>query len=319
MKPWFPYFDLGFVYQTLYLGFDPMTLSVFDTLQPIIEDDFFQAIELTKIEDPVHNNKIKKLIEKAGKSVVFSGVTPIFREGLNLSDLSEEKRKNAVQRLFPLFDEAHEFNARVFLIASGPDPGKAQRENAKEQLKHSIMDLWEYGEKLNYNKDTTLSMEIFDRDVEIRFLFGPTAEASQFVRALRAFGINFSLTIDQGHLYLLKEEPSHSLHEAKGLAFHFHLGNCVVKDTKNPAFGAKHPVFGFPGGEVGYREISSFLSLLKGNQYFDQGSHSGRPILSFEVRPVIGEGPIQIFHDSKEEFLIGWNDFKNSLQKEEGR
>ena len=314
MKPWTPYFDLGFVYQTLYMGFDPKRISLLNTLQPILEDDFFQAVELTRIKDPIDKNRVKKLIEKTGKAIVFSGVTPIFREGLNLSDLSEDKRKDAVQRMFPLLDEAYELNARVFLMASGSDPGPEKREKAKEQLKQSIMDFQEYGEKRNEHTSTMISMEVFDREVEIKYLFGPTREASQFARMVRSLGIEFGLTLDQGHLYLLNEPPSYSLHEAKGVAFHFHLGNCVVKDPKNPAFGAKHPAFGFSGGEVGFHEISLFLSILKENGYFDYRTSLEKPIVSMEVRPIIGEDPVQIIQQSKDEFLKAWRHFTNSIQ-----
>ena len=313
VRPWCSYFDLGFVYQTLYLGLDLEELSVCDTIKPMIEDDFFQAIEMTSIKDVKEKIRVKELLEKKNRTVVFSGVTPIFREGLNLSAILEKDRKAAVQRMYPYFDEAHDFQAKVFLIASGPDPGEIHRERAKRQLKYSIMDLWEYGEKQNYNKDTTLSMEIFDRDVEIKFLFGPSSESSEFARMVNALGIDFSLTIDQGHLYLLEEDPSYSLHEAKGLAFHFHLGNCVIKDSKDPAFGAKHPVFGYPGGEVGYEQISSFLSIMRDNQYFERQAPWGKSILSFEIRPILREDPKRIIEQSKEEFLRAWNSFKNSL------
>lgn len=310
VQPWIRYFDLGFVYQTFYLGRAPKRLSVPDTIRPIVEDDFFQAVEITSIKNANEKTRVKTLLEKSDKLVIFSGVTPVFQEGLNLSDISEKNRSSAVKRMLRYFDEAHYFNARVFLIASGPDPGEGNRGKAKEQLKSSIIDLWEYGEKKDYNKDTTLSMEIFDRDADIKFLFGPTSESAEFAKEIKEIEIKFSLTVDQGHLYLMKENPLHSLREAKGLAYHFHLGNCVVRDSKSPAFGAKHPAFGFPGGEVSFREISSFLSILKGNQYFDGNGPWGKPILSFEVKPMPGEEHKVVFDQSKREFLKAWKLFE---------
>ena len=152
-------------------------------------------------------------------------------------------------------------------------------------------------------------MEIFDREIEIKFLYGPTAEASQFARSLRGDGIQLYLSLDQGHLYLLQESPAHSIHEAKGFSLHFHLGNCIAKDPANPSFGAKHPAFGLPGGEVGYREIAAFMFFLKTNHYFEQL----KPILSFEVRPIMGENPAQLIRQSKEEFLKAWDLFQDSM------
>ena len=57
-------------------------------------------------------------------------------------------------------------------------------------------------------------------------------------------------------------------------------------------------------------EISSFLSIMRENHYFEKEGPWGRSILSFEVRPVLGENPKEILEQSKEEFLKAWAFFE---------
>ena len=95
---------------------------------------------------------------------------------------------------------------------------------------------------------------------------------------------NFGLLADLSHFPLLDEKAEEAIPLIKDYLTSAHLGNCVCRDRKHPAYGDIQPRFGIPGGEIDTKEVVDFFHVLMDNGFFDQGE---RPIVSAEVRPVL--------------------------------
>jgi sugar phosphate isomerase/epimerase len=113
-------------------------------------------------------------------------------------------------------------------------------------------------------------------------LIGPTQEAVEIAQELRRHNRNFGLLVDLSHLPLLDEKPRRAVNIAGELLAHVHIGNCVRRDPRHPAYGDRHPVFGIPGGENDVPEIKEFLAGLMDIAFLEK---RGKRILSFEVKP----------------------------------
>jgi hypothetical protein len=84
----------------------------------------------------------------------------------------------------------------------------------------------------------------------------------------------------------LGERPEDAIPLVKSFPLHFHLGNCVMRDRRHPAYGDLQPRFGIPGGEVDVPEVRDYFRLL-----LDHGllSPQDPPVVSVEVRPLLAE------------------------------
>ena len=127
--------------------------------------------------------------------------------------------------------------------------GPSSREAAKEQLVESLNELCAYARKLA-KEPIIITLENYDRDIDKRFLLGPTSEAVEVARRVLKEHPNFGLTIDQSHLYQLGEDPACVLPEAMDVIVHIHLANCSL-DRELPWFGDQHPRFRIAGSKLG--------------------------------------------------------------------
>jgi len=303
---WESYIHVGMVHPVIF----PETLKgegpIVETVRKIIEDDFFGAIEISWVKDISEREKLSNLLKSSHMDVVFLAGIPILAEKINLSSIDEVERLEAVEKVKKWVDEAYFSGAKLLLVGGGPDPGKEKRNEAKHSLVHSLKELCEYAKEKATNYTLVVTMENYDRDIDKRFLIGPTLEAVEIAQKVREEFDNFGLTIDQSHLSQLRESPSVVLEKAKEYIVHVHLANCIIQDPTHPAYGDQHPRFGIEGGEVDSKEISEFLKSLQKVGYFTSKVPTNLPVISLEIKPLPGEDSNVLIAASKRVFKEAW-------------
>jgi sugar phosphate isomerase/epimerase len=270
-----------------------------ETVRHICLDTFFQAIEITHIDDPAARKRVKKLIEAAGLSVGFGAHPAILGKKYNLNDLDEDERARAVGVMKAMIEEAVLMGAESFVVLSGKDPGPEKRVLATEALIKSFDELCRYSAKIN---GPIIVAETFDCEVDKCCLLGPTPLAQTVARKVREKHPNFGLLVDLSHIPLLKESPQEALVPVKEYLVGAHIGNAVI-DPACPGYGDYHPIFGMPGSANSLDEVADFLKTL-----VEIGFLNGRtrPIVSFEIKPMEGQDPLVIIANAKRVMKEAW-------------
>jgi len=279
---------------------------ILETLSQIAADNFFSAVEVTWMKDRKVRAEAAQLLATAGMEVIFAAPPALMQQGLSLCDLDRAGRQRAVDACQRLVDEAYELGAAIMMVHSGPDPGESARGEATEALIDSLRRLCEDAQQKAGERMLAISLENFDRDLDRRFLIGPTEEAARLAERVWREYSNFGLTLDLSHLPLLREKVDEAVLAAVDHLIHVHLGNCVVSDRGHPAFGDRHPRFGIPGGAVGVAEMKRFLEALIYGGYFRRNTPTTMPVVSLEVQPLEGERPELVIASAKRTLAQAW-------------
>ncbi len=280
------FLDLGVVHYASFPQVIAGTGPVVETVERILGDEFFSAIEITLIEDEQVKQQVASLLSQAGMRVVFAGGPPYAMQRIHLSALDQRERHESLIKAQRLVDEAYLLGAELHLITAGPDTSPQDRERAKGYLVESMVALWEYANSVASDRALVLSLEPTDRDVHRNGLLGPTAEALEVVREVRRQDGAVWLTLDQSHLAQLGEDAEDSIALARDFHVHMHLANCLLGDQNSPIYGDEHPRFGVTGGEHGTGEVIALFEALWRNEFFGKAIPYGeRPIVSVEVKP----------------------------------
>lgn len=299
--------NLGIVHPMVY----PETMRgegpILETISRIATDEFFGAIEISWVKDPNVRGKVSNLLQTSFMDVIYCGGPPILTQKLDMNSIDEQVRSTAVGNVKKLVDEAYTLGAKFFLILSGPNVEPNKREKAKSQLVNSITEICRYAQEKGKDYTLMVSVEYFDQEYDKRLLLGPTSEAADIVRIVKDKYENVGLTVDLSHLPLLNETPRQALTIAKPYLEHVHIGNCVMKDKNHPLYGDQHPRFGIPGGENSIEELTEFLRVLKDIGYFSKKTATRLPVVSFEVKPALGESSEVLIASSKRAFVEAWS------------
>ena len=130
-----------------------------ETVRQIALDPFFNAIEITHIENPEARATVKSLIQLSGLSVGYGAHPAILGQGLDINALDEAARSRACKVLMMHMDEAIYMGSESFVFLSGRDPGQELREDALKALIKSLHELCAYSERKNGPK---IVLEGFD-------------------------------------------------------------------------------------------------------------------------------------------------------------
>jgi sugar phosphate isomerase/epimerase len=279
---------------------------VLETLERIVCDDFFSAVEVTRMKDAAVRKQAAGMLAASGMDVIFAAVPPLLQEKLSLCDLDGAARQKAVDLCKGLIGQAYELGASIFVVASGPDPGEADRPAAMTAFGDSLRQLCDEAQEKAGASMLSISVETFDRTVDKKMLLGPTAEAAALVGEVYGEYSNVGLTLDLSHQPLLREGVAEMVLNASENLIHVHIGNCVVSDPAHPAYGDKHPRFGCPGGEVGVEELKRFLESLVYGGYFKKSVPTTMPVVSFEVMPMAGERSEWVLANAKRTLKQAW-------------
>jgi sugar phosphate isomerase/epimerase len=277
-----------------------------EKLGRVLEDDFFGAVEITRINDEKTRREARAMLDGAGVDVIFAAQPVILGEKLDLNAGDPAARKRAVDACKGLVDQAYELGARILMVMSGPDPAEAEREAARERFVDSLKQLCQYAGEGAEEYLLAVSVENFDRNIDKRCLIGPTRDAANVIEAVRSEFSNCGLTLDLSHQPLLSETISDMIIDGADNLIHTHFGNCVMRDPENPLYGDQHPPFGIPGGENGIEELRLFLEALIYSGFFAKSVPTSMPVLSMEIKPRPGESSELVMANGKRALKYAW-------------
>jgi sugar phosphate isomerase/epimerase len=277
-----------------------------EKLGKILEDDFFGAVEITRITDERLRREARAALDAAGVDVIFAAQPVILGSKLDLNAADPAVRQHAVDTCKGLIDQAYELGARIMMVMSGPDPGEAERTAARERLVDSLKQLCRYAGERAEDYLLAISVENFDRTIDKRCLIGPTEEAAQVIESVRSEYSHCGLTLDLSHQPLLGETISDMIVEGADPLIHAHFGNCVMRDPEHPSYGDQHPPFGIPGGENGIEELRVYLEALIYSGFFAKSVPTSMPVLSMEIKPRPGESSELVIANGKRALKYAW-------------
>lgn len=273
---------------------------ILETIAKTVEDDFFGAIEVTRIKNEDARAAVAEMLRTGGLAVGFGTQPILLSQRLDLNSADPASRARAVEQVKNAVREAYALGAQRLAVLSGPDPGDAARPQAMELLADSLQQVCAYTDSLG---DMGITLEVFDRGVDKKCLIGSTEEAVAISKAVRQKYRRFGLMIDLSHLPLQGETAAQSLGTAKDHLVHVHIGNCVKKDRSHPAYGDMHPRFGISQGENGVPELREFLRVLLDIGYI---GHGQQKVVAFEVRPQKGETSGAVIANAKRTLREAW-------------
>ena len=275
-----------------------------ETIRKVALDDYFDAIEITWIKDLEIRKKAKKMLDSSKLTVAYGGQPRLLTTGQNINDLDEAKRQIALANLKEGIDEAYEMGATGFAFLAGKYTDD-KIEEAYQALVKSTKELCAYAKSKGNLK---IALEVFDYDVDKCALIGPVDLTKRYAAEVCAEFDNFGLMVDLSHIPIIHETTRENLIPVKDYIIHAHMGNCMIKDKNDPAYGDAHPRFGYPGGENDVAELVEYLEVLLEIGYLDPNN---RRILSFEVKPVGDEDPDMVIANAKRTLNLAWALAKN--------
>jgi len=283
----------------------PQTMSgdgpIAETFERLATDAAFDAVEVTRINDPAARRRVRDLAHTARLTLAFGAQPILLGSKLDLNAPSDADRAAAIDAVKQAIDQADELGATACAVLSGPDPGPGARKPATDRLVDSLKWLCDYAA---HKGGMPIVLESFDRlPFGKNRLIGPNAEAAEVARRVRRDFPSFGLMIDLSHLPLQGETAQQAVSAVRDFLVHAHMGNCVMRDPGHEAYGDNHPRFGAPGGENDVPQLADYLRAL-----LDAGflSTTWRPILSFEVKPLEGESVEALIAGSKRTLAAAW-------------
>ena len=305
IESWNKYFNIGTIH---FMSFPEVMKGegpVVETLEKILANDFFTAIEITHIKDEKVREEAKRMLESSHVVSAYGAQPVLLSNKLNLNSLIEEERMLAVEEVKRCIEEAAYLGVKGIAVLSGPHPGEELENEAIQKLFQSLDELCEHSKKYHLK----FELESFDFDVDKRCLVGDSALAASIARDIRKKHSNFGLILDLSHFPLQYEFTKVALENCAEYITHLHIGNCVLKDKDHVAYGDQHPRFGVEGGENDVEQVREFFSVLFELGWLkkdDTIKAVERPIVSFEVKPMPGEKSSIVLANSIRVFKQAW-------------
>lgn len=284
---------------------------IVETLTQIAEDDFFTAVEVGWMRDFRVRNEARRLLDESHLAVYYATQPAMLSQKLNLNSFEPVERSRAIDQVKNCVDEAYDLGARWIRLVAGKDPGADKRSEATDLLIDSIFQICEYAER---EGNLGITLKIFDRDFDKENLIGYFSDALIVAEQISEHHQHFGLLADLSHFPLLGEEPEEAIPLIKDYLVHAHIGNCVMRDPRHPAYGDIQPRFGLEGGEIDTPEVSRYFRILWDNGFFEQKEV---PVISAEVRPILaGETSRIVIANSKRVIREAWAAMSRNLDYE---
>ena len=267
------------------------------SLKDIVSDDYFDAIEITHINDDNTRAEAKRLLEQSHIKVCYGAQPRLLGPGLNPNDLDEEGRKKAEAVLIDSVDEAEYLGAKAIAFLAGKWE-EATKEQSYQQLLKTTVNVCKYAA----TKGMGVNMEVFDFDMDKAALIGPAPLAARFAADVRMHCNNFGLMVDLSHFPTTYETSKFVIQTLRPYITHFHIGNAVVQPGCE-AYGDMHPRFGFPNSANDTPELVDFFRVLKAEGFLNAEEPY---VLSFEVKPWGDEDEDIIMANTKRVINRAW-------------
>jgi sugar phosphate isomerase/epimerase len=295
----YKYFKLGILHFMAFPSTSKGEGPIVETINRIARDDYFTAIEITWIKDPEVRKEVRKILDSSHMAVSYGAQPRLLTAGLNVNDLNEAGRDNALASLKEGIDEACEMGAKGMAFLSGRYQ-ETTKEESFQALLASTKELCAYAKSQG---ELQIVLEIFDYDIDKQSLIGPAPLAKRLAEEITAVHDNFGLMVDSSHIPMIRETFEEAVLPIKNYLVHAHMGNTVIKDPSNEAYGDNHPRFGFPGGENDVDELAEYLKVLLNVGFLNP---KNPPFLSFEVKPRDGEDPELVIANAKRSLNEAW-------------
>ncbi len=281
---------------------------IVETVAKIAADEFFSAIEVRPSLSTDVRDEVGGILRQSGLLPIISGQPPLLGAKLNLNASDEAARAEAVACVRRSIDEAVALDAPYVAILSGPDPGSETRAHEVGQLVKSLSECCAYAREVSTGATPIhITLEQFDYEVDKKCLAGPIDLCVEVIEKVKAAGnANVGLLVDLSHLPILNETAEGNLTKAAPHLIHVHAGNAFVGDPSDPANGDMHPRFGYPGSLNAIEDLTEFLRVLQEVGYFAKKLPTGKPVVTFEVKPVPGESSDMVLAGTKRAFLEAW-------------
>jgi sugar phosphate isomerase/epimerase len=304
-KSIFQYMNPGIIHFMAYPAVMKGEGPIVETLEKILLDDFFTAVEITRIKDDAARGEVKKMLETSHVISAYGAQPVLMSNKLDLNALVEEERKKAVDEVKKCIEEAAYLGCKGVAVLSGPHPGKSLEKEALQKLQRSLEELCEFSRTFKLQ----LELETFDFDIDKKCLVGKSTIAAALAGKIRKKHSNFGLLLDLSHLPLQYEASKTAIKNCAKYITHLHIGNCVMKDKNHPAYGDMHPRFGVQGGENDVEQLRDFFDVLFKTGLLKNSTKAkpvAQPIISFEVKPMMGENNGLVIANAKRVFNQAW-------------
>lgn len=275
---------------------------IMESLNAILTDCFFEIIEVSWIKDASLRRRAGELLTSSGIEVRYGAYPRLLSQSLSLNCLDEHHRRRAVVEMCDGIDEALELGAKQFGLMSGPYEGDVTALACMNALEQSLVEICAYASR----HDVKVLLEPFDRTVDKKCLIGPVDTVREISERVAESHQNFGLIIDLSHIPLLGESPSQALRPVAKYVSHAHIGNCCLSPPEDPAYGDKHPRFGYPNGVNDVNEIAEFMQELFRIGYLQCDGNEPKGI-SFEIKPIGDENSAVMIAGAKRKLCAAWN------------
>ncbi len=137
-----------------------------EDLLKILNDSFFDAIEVPSIDQENWNRIMKHATEK----VTIRSLQPdILTNKLDMNAFDSSQRQRSIDKIKSEINLAAHRGIELVCVCSGPDPGASKRGEARDTLVRSLVEICEYARE----KHIRIALETFDRDYDKKLLIGP--------------------------------------------------------------------------------------------------------------------------------------------------
>lgn len=306
--PWQRYVQLGVEHFLLYPELMNGDGPIVETAKRIASDPFFEILEVGLINDPRAIEGLKTLTLESRLAYGMCAQPGLLVSGGNLASLDEGARKKSVDCVKASIDRAYALGAKLMAFMDGKNsyPGRDKETQAKSQFIRSVLELCRYAKEKARDYVLFLSVEVFDREIEKRSLLGPAPLVAEVASEIRRSAENFGVTVNLSHIPLLGESPRDALVPVRDYLAHLHVGNCLISDKTHPAYGDTHPPFGYPGSKNGVAQLVEFLRVAFEIGFFGRSAPTGRPVLTFDVKPLPGGDPNHVIAGIKRTWTEAW-------------
>ena len=135
-------------------------LNALEAAKRIAQDDYFDAIEITKCASDEERKGLKNILEQSHLKVCYGAQPRLLGPKLNPNDLEEEGRKKAEATLLEAVDEAEYLGAKGIAFLAGKWQEET-KEEAYQSLLKTTGNVCAYAE----TKGMNVELEVFDYDV----------------------------------------------------------------------------------------------------------------------------------------------------------